>query len=959
MSENSPLKSNNSDQHISTDENAKNQDKQDYKLSDGQLKEMETGPEGISDGQAKERFNRDGPNEINEKKKNSIIKFLSHFWGPIPIVLWVAIALEISRLSYLDFVILMILQIFNGIVVWYEERSAGNAIEALKKGLASKAKVKRDNKWATVEARELVIGDRVNIKLGDVIPADCRLGPGSLEIDQSALTGESLAVTKSQNDIVYQSSICKRGDIEAIVANTGPRTYYGKISALVGGVESKGNIDKIILKFTLILVILGFIITAVIFIVVMAKGGDVLESLSLCLVILISVIPIAAQVVSTVVLTIGAHELIKHKAIARKLSAIEEMAGIQILLSDKTGTLTKNKLKANPPFLLANFTENDIFLYAALASKRQGQDQDAIDKCIIESAKENYDINLDKYKETNFVPFDPENKRTESSIKDKETGEKFKCTKGAPQVIIELSQKDKIKDEITSQVDEMAARGFRTIGVALAKENDDNWKIVGLIPLYDPPREDTKETIKKALEMNLKVKMITGDSIAIAKEVARELDLGDNIYKINVFKEAWESGDKEKAYNLVENADGFAEVFPEHKYQICEVFQNKGYTVAMTGDGVNDAPALKKANVGVAVEGSTDAARASASIVLTKPGLSVIIRAIYTARMIFQRMNNYFMYRISLSIQLLGFFFITIIIINPRNYFTCYSNGKSCSELPVSFVLTMIAVVVITILNDFTMATVGYDWVRVSKKPEHFNLKVMFIIASVLAIAPLSGWIALLVLCLAHMDSRSPNSFFQGFNIATFSYEEILTVIFLSIAISNFGTLLSARTSHWFWSRHLGWPLGLSMICGSIIAIFFAAYWPFNFANKSSEISKDMAAISWKKTWFVVGFCIVFFVLQDVSKVLAIKIIEKVYQKKGKISGISGEKLNADFLKFSTGGKEDKDEIDQAKEEKEEREEDKNKDKEKEDYHKDTNREQDWLMGKDENHKSIDKDEEI
>lgn len=615
-----------------------------------------------------------------------------------------------------------------------------------------------------------------------------------MDVDQSAMTGESLPVTKHEKDLVYQGSICKRGDLEAVVVATGNNTFFGKTSALIGKAHNVGNLQRIITKFTFIMMITSFILVIVMFIVVLIKGNDVLETLSLCVVILVASVPIATQVVASVTMAVGAHQLAESKAIVSKLSAIEELAGMQILCSDKTGTLTKNELTAKQPFLIDNNTIEDIFLYAGLASKREKGTQDAIDKCITQTAEKDHNINYDIYEELDFIPFDPKIKRTEATIRNIKTNEIFKCTKGAPQIILAMCNYQNIEDLVSNKVHNLASRGYRTIGVGISKE-DQNWEMVGLIPLYDPPRDDTKETIKKALEMNLRVKMITGDQIAITKETARMLELGDNIYNSDLFHEEEGPQDKEVLNNLVEKADGFAEVFPEHKFQIVEILQNLGYRIGMTGDGVNDAPALKKANVGIAVEGATDAARASAAIVLTMPGLSVIIKAIFLARMVFQRMNNYFVYRIACTFQLLIFFFIGMTIINPDLQFICYANGKNCSNIPNSFSFPVIAIVLIAILNDGTLVTTAYDHVTVSKYPEQFNLKLMFLNASILGLVALIASIILLILCLDHMDSRNPNTFLDAFAIATLDYGEILTAMYLKVALSDFLTLFSARTT--------------------------------------------------------------------------------------------------------------------------------------------------------------------
>ncbi|CAG9326378.1 unnamed protein product [Blepharisma stoltei] len=872
------------------------------RLTAQQLADINTGEEGLNKKEWKFRFDRDGPNELPEKKVNPILKFLSYYWGPMPVMIWCAIIIETIRLSLIDAVVLLILQFFNGFVGWYEEKNAGNAIEALKKNLAPKAKVKREGKWETIAARELVQGDRINIKLGDIIPADSILGPGYAEIDQSALTGESLAVTRYEGETVYQGSVCKRGDLEAIVIATGPRTFFGKTSTLVGQVNQKGNFQKVILKVTGILMVVSFVLVAIIMIVVLTKGNDFLVTLSICVVILVASIPIATQVVCTATMAVGAHALAQRQAIVCKLSSIEELAGMQILCSDKTGTLTKNELTVQQPMLLKSYTIDDIFLTAGLACKREVGSQDAIDKCVSEYAIQKCRISFQGYEEEDFIPFDPKNKRTEATVRNTKTGETFKCAKGAPQVILAMSKDPSIEEEITRFVEELAARGYRTLGVARTNKEGE-WNMLGLIPLYDPPRDDTKETIHKALQMEVKVKMITGDQIAIAKETARLLNLGDKIYNSDLLSEDASAVQRELLDTLVEEADGFAEVFPEHKFGIVKILQDKGHRVGMTGDGVNDAPALKKADVGIAVDGATDAARAAADIVLTSPGLSVIIEAIYRARKIFQRMNNYCIYRVACTVQLLLFFFITMCSVNPDSDFTChYHDDKSeCKHIPNTFTLPVIAIVLITVLNDGTIVSIAYDRVTVSKKPERWNLTLMFFNAVTCGTIALVSSIILLLTSLDNLDSRDPDPFYNAFNISVFKYGEVLTAIYMKVALSDFLTLFAARTNSWFWTRKPGYILLFAFIFATLCATFFSTYWFLNFNNGDSGNMPDMKPISWKLAGFIWGFDIVFFILQDIVKVYQLKFFDYYYSLKGKDTGYSGAVLTDTFLVFTDG----------------------------------------------------------
>lgn len=815
-------------------------------------------------------------------------------------MIWIAILIELIRLAFIDLAILLFLQFINGFVGWNEEKNAGNAIEALKRSLAPRAKVKRDGVWESIESPNVVIGDRVNIKLGDIIPADMRLGPGYAEIDQAALTGESLAVTRYEGDVVYQGSICKRGDLECIVVAVGANTFFGKTSSLVGQVNQRGNFQKVILKVTAVLMVISLVLVAIIFGVVLGKGNDFLETLSICVVILVASIPVAMQVVCSTTMAVGARALARRKAIVSRLNSIEELAGMQILCSDKTGTLTKNELTVQSPTLMGKFTVQDIFMNAGLASKRELGSQDAIDKCITEYAVHKCGISFADYEEENFIPFDPKIKRTEATVRNTRTGATFKVSKGAPQVVLAMAEDPSIEEDVTNQVNDLASRGYRTIGVARS-DIEGQWVFTGLIPLYDPPRDDTKETIAKAIQMEVKVKMITGDQIAIAKETAHLLNMGDKIFNSELLSEEATAVQREYLTTIIEEADGFAEVFPEHKFAIVKMLQDLGRRVGMTGDGVNDAPALKKADVGIAVEGATDAARAAADIVLTSAGLSVIIEAIYRARKIFQRMKNFCTYRIACTIQLLIFFFISMVSFDPNDY-ACHGVG-GCGDLPNTFSLPVVALVIITVLNDGTIISIAYDRVTVSKKPDQWDLFLIYVNACTLGGIAFVSSLILLLLGLDNMAGDDPNALLDGFGIKAFEYGELLTCIYLKVSLSDFMTVFTARTSSWFFTRTPGKVLLAAAGIATFAATIMSVYWFLDVNAGSGDSGKipNMKSVSWGLAMWVWGYNLIFMVLQDVVKVIELRTFDKYYAMSGKESGFSGAVLTDTFLVFSTG----------------------------------------------------------
>eukprot|EP00742_Colponemidia_sp_Colp-10_P006463 GILJ01006924.1.p1 GENE.GILJ01006924.1~~GILJ01006924.1.p1 ORF type:complete len:956 (+),score=175.50 GILJ01006924.1:359-2869(+) len=747
-----------------------------------------------------------------------------------------------------------------------EEHNAGNAIAALKKSLAPRANVKRGGVWKAVAARELVVGDLVNLKLGDIVPADCVLLAGEpLEVDQSALTGESLPSTVHAGQTVYQGSIVKRGELEALVSATGANTFFGKATALVSSVEATGNFQKVLTRVSMFLIAVSLVLVTVILIYLLCNGSGFLDALSISVVILISSIPMAMQVVCSSTMAVGAHHLATKKAIVSRLSAIEELAGMDVLCSDKTGTLTQNKLTLYKPFLIGNVSEDELILTAALAAKRMEEGQDAIDSCVTKSCKDKSLLN--RFKEHHFVPFDPISKRTEATVESPD-GLVFQVSKGAPQVILAMSANmDLIQESVQHSVNEFAERGYRTLGVARTDDSG-RWIMLGLLPLYDPPRIDTAETLRKAGKLGIGVKMITGDQSAIARETSRRLGMGTNIFNTDCFTESISAFEQSRLSDLIEQADGFAEVFPEHKFFIVEQLQLKGHRVGMTGDGVNDAPALKRADIGIAVDGATDAARAAADIVLTDPGLSVIIDAIVVARAIFQRMKNYCIYRIACTLQLLFFFFIAILAVDPNQFAPDHT-------LPVTnerfFRFPVIAIVVITVLNDGTILTIAYDHVFGGRKPEKWNLPETCVIASILGFVAFLSSILYLVAGLSSMNGNGV--FNTWFNLDPLSYGQVITLMYLKVSLSDFMTVFAARTRGWFWERRPGTPLFIAFIVATCAATFTSLFWFLDPLQNSSE--HPMASLSAGLVGLTWLYDLIWFMIQDSIKVFAYRFYDK------------------------------------------------------------------------------------
>jgi H+-transporting ATPase len=754
--------------------------------TDELFKKFGSSTKGLSNSEATDRLKKYGYNEIPEKKVNPIVKFLKYFWGPIPWMIEAALILSLIIGHWEDFWIIMTLLLLNATVGFWQEHKADNAIELLKEKLAIKAKVLRDGKWLQIPSRELVIGDVVRVRLGDIVPADIKLiESGYLLMDESALTGESLPIEKHSSDISYSSSIVRQGEMNGLVIATGLDSYFGRTAQLVEKVETKSHFQKAIIKIGDYLIALAIALVAIIFLVALFREESLLEIIEFALVLMVAAIPVALPAVLSVTMAIGATALAKKEAIVSKLVAIEEMAGIDILCADKTGTITKNELTIGKVIAFETFTEDDVLTFASLASREE--DKDPIDDAIIAKTKHMKTIveHQNRFEIIDFEPFDPVSKRTAATVKDNES-KSFSVSKGAPQAILSLvNDNDMLKSKVEKSANELASKGYRALGVAVT-DGQEKWQYVGIIGLYDPPREDSADTINVAESMGVNVKMVTGDHLSIAKEVSSEVNLGTDIILPSSFMD---KPDRE-ARRIVEKANGFAQVFPEHKYHIVELLQDSGHIVGMTGDGVNDAPALKKADAGVAVSSATDAAKSAADIVLTKPGLSVIIDSIKESRKIFQRMNNYSIYRIAETIRVL--FFICLSIIVFRFY-------------PV----TALMIVLLALLNDAPIMTIAYDNVKYSNDPEKWNMRIILGLATFLGLIGVASSFGILYI---------------GQEILHLNPDVMQSFIYLKLSVAGHLTIFVARTRGPFWSVKPAIPLFMAVIITQLVATIITSY---------------------------------------------------------------------------------------------------------------------------------------
>jgi H+-transporting ATPase len=767
---------------------------------------------GLTKSEVEKRRGEYGYNEIPEKKRNPLLKFLSYFWGPIPWMIEAAVVLSAIVRHWAELAIIAVLLAVNAVIGFWEEYQAGNTIQALKAKLALMARVKRDGTWTNIAARELVPGDLIRVRLGDIIPADARLLEGDpIQIDQSALTGESLPVQASTGDIVYSGSVVKQGEADVLVHATGSSTYFGKTASLVEETQTVSHFQRTVLKIGDYLIVVALALVLLILAVSLFRGENMLTTIQFALILTVAAIPVALPTVLSVTMAAGARILAKKQAIVSRLSSIEEMAGMDTLCSDKTGTLTQNRLTLGDVFTVNGYKPDQVIHIAALASR--AENQDPIDLAVLD--KDTVD---GQEKVSHFQPFDPVHKRTEATVTDPE-GREYKVTKGAPQVVLSLtSDSGQVAKQVEEATQDFARRGYRSLGVARTDENQ-RWRFVGLLPLFDPPREDSKEIIASARDMGIDVKMVTGDQLAIAREIGLQLDVGDDILNADMFSETrhHEAG---RLAEAIEKADGFAQVFPEHKYHIVDVLQQRGHIVGMTGDGVNDAPALKKADAGIAVSGATDAARSAADIVLLLPGLRVIIDAVQEARKIFRRMHSYAIYRIAETIRVLLFMTLSILVFN-------------------FYPVTAVMIVLLALLNDGAILSIAYDRVRYSQKPEAWDLPVVMGMATVLGVM---GVIA------------SFGMFYLGERVFHFSRDFVQTLMYLKLSVAGHLTIFLTRTDGPFWSSKPA-PILVGAVIGTqVVATIIAAFGVF------------MAPIGWTWAAFVWGYALVWFFINDLVK---------------------------------------------------------------------------------------------
>jgi H+-transporting ATPase len=836
---------------------------------------------GLDSQEASRRLEEYGPNEIKQREESVWHRIFRRFWGPIPWMIEAAALLSGIVQKWDDLIIILIMLLVNAGLDFFQEHRALNALAALKAGLAKTVIVLRDGAFMTILARELVPGDVVKLKIGDIVPADVKLLDGDyLSVDQSALTGESLPVAKKADELAYANTIVKQGEMSAVVVNTGPRTAFAKVVSLVAkaSLKERSHFQRMVIQIGNFLILITVALVALIVMVAIFRHESLLEIARFSLVLTVAAIPVALPAVLSVTMAVGALNLARRQAIVSRLSAIEDLAGVDVFCSDKTGTLTQNRMEVAEPVLMEGFDARGLFRIAALASKEENQDP--LELPIFGYLEQQFpDLDLSTYRQCHFWPFDPVRKRTEAEIEGE--GDRFTAVKGAAQVLLAMTDlPDERITEIEADVDRLAARGYRTLAVG-RRRGDGPLELIGLIPLYDPPREDSAEVLRQMHDYGVRVKMITGDHVAIAREVARLLGLeqetiqarqlkGSGSQELLSLAEALATAiyqrlngtaslraaerfasevmdalvelydtrllDREFIHThesaiieMIESVDIFAEVVPEDKYRIVDILQKGGHIVGMTGDGVNDAPALKKADCGFAVDSATEAARAAADIVLTAPGLAVINQAIEQARVTFERMQSYAIFRIAETIRIILFMTLSIVVFN-------------------FYPITALMIILLALLNDIPILAIAYDRTRIDRRPVRWNMYELTTLATVLGVM---GVIASFLL-------------FYLLQEWGFSHDEIRTFLFLKLIVAGHSTLYITRARGWFWQRP--WPAPILLlatfsteIVGTVIA---AQGWL-------------MTPIGWVPALWMWGYALAWFLVNDIVKVMTVRLIRQ------------------------------------------------------------------------------------
>jgi plasma-membrane proton-efflux P-type ATPase len=789
------------------------------------LAELKANPDtGLSRAEVDSRRKESGYNEVGEKKGHPALKFLKKFWGISAWMLELIMVLSIALGKFSDLAVVGALLVVNAVLSFMQERRAAGVVEALRKRLRVNARVLRDSSWQVVPARELVPGDIVRARPGDIIPADVKLLTGELEVDQSALTGESRDAHKAPGETLSSGSVVRRGEGNGVVMLTGAKTYFGRATQLVQEARPKLHIEAVVAKVVRwLFVIVGALIGLVV-VLSLVRGAPLMEMVPLMLVLLMSAVPVALPVMFTVSMAVGSRDLAQRGVLVTRLSAAEDAATMDVLCVDKTGTITMNQLAVTGVIPLGGATDMEVLFAGAVASREANQDP--IDLAFLAAAKERrvFD-NMPKVTPVSFAPFDAKNRRTEAVVE--QNGQRLRTMKGAVRTIAEAcGLQPPAIEELEARVRESALKGYRALAVSRGPETGPQ-ALLGLVTLYDPPRPDAKQLIATLRDLGVPVKMLTGDALAVAREIGKALGL-PNIRPIADLKAA-SAQDGDNDGDPFAGADGFAEIFPEDKYTVVKSLQAAGHVTGMTGDGVNDAPALRQAEVGIAVSTATDVAKGAASVVLTEAGLTNIVALVEQGRTIYQRILTWIINKISRTILKASFVAVAYIV-----------TGK--------FVVSAFAMLLLTFMTDFSKISLATDNVRPSRKPETWKIGGFVAVSVALGVAMVAETLALLWIAWSRFGLATATNALYTFSFLTLLYFAVFSVV-------------SARERHWFWatmpSRTFLSAIAADALAGTILT---RAGLP------------GLAALPWWQTLAIFAYAMVScLVVNDALKVAMIK----------------------------------------------------------------------------------------
>jgi H+-transporting ATPase len=779
---------------------------------------------GLTRAEVDARRKVHGFNEVAEKKGHPALKFLGKFWGMSAWMLELIMVLSAVLGNYSDLAVVSALLVINAVLSFTQEHRAAGVVEALRRRLQVSARVRRESSWQVIPSRELVPGDIVRVRPGDIIPADVKLLTGALTVDQSALTGESKDADKASGDVLSSGSVVRRGEGNGVVTLTGARTSLGRTTELVQRARPKLHIEAVVAKvvrwlFVILAALLGSVV-----VLSLIRRVPLVEMVPLMLVLLMSAVPVALPVMFTVSMSIGSKELAKRGVLVTRLSAAEDAATMDVLCVDKTGTITMNQLAVTGVIPLEHATESDVLIAGALASREANQDP--IDLAFLAAAKERHVFDgQPAVTPVSFAPFDAKNRRTEAVVE--QNGQRLRVMKGAVRTVAEAcGLQPPAVEALEARVGDAALKGFRTLAVARGPETGAA-ALVGLVTLYDPPRPDAGQLIAALRGLGVSVKMLTGDALAVATEIARGVGL-PNIRRMADLKAAGAKAGNESV-DLLAGTDGFAEVFPEDKYIVVQHLQAAGHVTGMTGDGVNDAPALRQAEVGIAVSTATDVAKGAASVVLTEPGLTNIVALVEQGRVIYQRVLTWIINKISRTVLKAAFVAIAFVV-----------TGK--------FVVSAFAMLLLVFMTDFAKVSLATDHVRPSRKPETWKIGGFIVVSAVLGIAMLAEALFLLWMGWSRFGLATNDNALHTFSFLTLLYFAAFSVV-------------SARERSWFWatmpSKTLMAAITADALAGTVLTFVGLP---------------GLVALPWRQALTIFGYAMVScLVVNDALKVALIK----------------------------------------------------------------------------------------